>query len=96
MKRASVFKILKRHQPDLQKRGVRSLAVFGSTVRDEASAESDLDLLVEFEHPIGLFDFLRLKNVLEEYTGCRVDLVTADALHPRLRERILNEAVYVC
>ena len=93
--RDRVFAILRERQADLKQRGVKTLAVFGSVARGEASAESDLDVLVELEHPVGLFDFIRLKNELENLMGCRVDLVTPDALHPRLRERILKEAVYV-
>ena len=78
MDRDPIFRILKERHSDLKQRGVKSLAVFGSTARGEASAESDLDLLVEFECPVGFFDFLSLKGTLEEYTGCRVDLVTPD------------------
>lgn len=95
MDREHVFAILRLRQADLEDRGVKTLAVFGSVARGDFSMESDLDLLVEFDRPVGLFDFIRLKNDLEGYTGCDVDLVTPDALHPKLRDRILKEAVYV-
>jgi uncharacterized protein len=91
----SVFLILKAHQADLNQRGVKSLAVFGSVARGDATESSDLDVLVEFDRPVGLFEFIRLKYYLEELTGQRVDLVTPDALRPALREAILGEAVYV-
>ena len=65
MDRDQVLAILKERQADLKQRGVKTLAVFGSVARGEASAESDLDVLVELEHPVGLFDFIRLKNELE-------------------------------
>lgn len=91
----SVSQLLRSCQVDLQRRGVKSLAVFGSVARGEASDDSDLDLLVEFDRPVGLFEFIRLKHMLEELTRCRVDLVTPDALHPAMRETILGEAVHV-
>jgi predicted nucleotidyltransferase len=90
-----VSQLLKARQADLKQRGVRSLAVFGSVARGEVSDDSDLDLLVEFDRPVGLFEFIRLKYVLQDLTGCRVDLVTPDALRPPVRETILREAVYV-
>lgn len=80
--------------PSLQRFGVVSLSVFGSFARGEADRESDIDLLVEFSQPIGLFDFVRLRDHLEALLGRPVDLVTPDALHPALRDSILSEAVH--
>lgn len=77
---------------ELRRRGVMSLFVFGSVARGEASKGSDVDLLVEFDQPVGLFAFVRLRRYLETLLGCRVDLVTPDALKAQLRERILGEA----
>ncbi len=90
-----VSRILHKHQADLDQFAVKSLAVFGSVARGEATEGSDIDLLVEFSQPIGLFEFIRLKNYLENLIGSKVDLVTPDALHPALRDSILNEAVNV-
>jgi len=75
---------------------VRSFRVFGSIVRGEAGADSDIDILVEFEPDarIGLFEFARLQRRLSEALGRPVDLVTPDALHESLRQQILSEAVY--
>lgn len=73
--------------------GVRSLDLFGSVARGEARADSDVDLLVEFDHPIGLFHFFHVQQRLEAILGARVDLVMRDAVKPQLRERILAEAV---
>ncbi len=95
MDREGIFLTLRNLQTELADRGVNSLAVFGSFARGDFSPESDLDLLVDFNRPIGLFEFIRLKLFLEKATGCRVDLVTPDALHPALRDQILGEAVYV-
>ena len=72
--------------------GVSSLAVFGSVARDEADETSDLDLLVEFQSPVGLFEFIRLKQRLEDTFRCSVDLVEPEALDPEARERILKES----
>ena len=91
----SVSLILHKHQTDLDQFAVESLAVFGSVARGEATDRSDIDLLVEFNQPIGLFEFIRLKYYLETLIGSKVDLVTPDALHPALRDSILNEAVNV-
>lgn len=72
---------------------MKSLALFGSVARNEAGPASDVDILVEFGEPVGLFEFVALKNYLEEILGNPVDLVTEDALKRQLRERILGEAI---
>lgn len=81
---------------ELRRRGVRSLAVFGSVARGEAGEQSDVDLLVEFEPEsrIGLFAFVDLRDYLSRLLGRPVDLVTREALHKRMRSRILQEAIY--
>jgi predicted nucleotidyltransferase len=94
MQRNEILKILHEHRADLEKHGVKSLALFGSAVREEMTPRSDVDLLVEFAQPVGLFEFLRLNFYLEELLGRRIDLVTPDALKSQLRERILAEAIY--
>jgi predicted nucleotidyltransferase len=75
---------------------ITSLRLFGSLVRGEAGSNSDIDILVEFDpHArVGLFEFAQLQQRLSELLDRRVDLVTPDALHEALRERILNEAVF--
>lgn len=82
--------------PELQRRWpIRSLAVFGSTARGEASAESDLDILVDFERPISLSLFLALEQELSGLTGRRVDLVSRLALKPYIARHVLGEALRV-
>ncbi len=82
--------------PELRRKyGVSALALFGSAVRGEASVQSDLDILVEFETPPGLFAFVRLEEELSERLGRKVDLVMKSALKPCLARRILDEAVPV-
>lgn len=75
--------------------GVRRLAVFGSTARGEDRADSDVDILVEFENDPTFRSFMGLKVFLEDALGRKVDLVTSDALKPRLRDVITREAVDV-
>jgi predicted nucleotidyltransferase len=93
--REAIFTALRQAEPELKNRGVQSLAVFGSVARGNYSQQSDLDILVDFSHPVGLFDFMRLKFFLEQITHCRVDLVTPDALRPEMKDTILREAVHV-
>ena len=97
MRRAEVLKILADHRERLQQEyRVKSLDLFGSVARDEATATSDVDLLVEFSQPTGLFGMFRLQDFLEDQLGCRVDLGTPESLKPRLRHRILAEAIHGC
>lgn len=79
---------------ELKRRGVASVAIFGSVARGEATPASDIDVLVEFSVVPDLIEFSALQRWLSQRLGRRVDLVTRPALHPRLRERILAEAVY--
>jgi len=72
---------------------IRSLALFGSWVRDDATPDSDLDVLVEFERPVALSSFLALEERLATITGLRIDLVSAAALKPYIGEHIRAEAV---
>ena len=91
-----VLPVLRRHQPDLATRyAVRSLGVFGSYVRGEATPESDLDILVEYDRPPSLFQFVRLQRDLSELLGFPVDLVMKSALRPAIWQVILSEVVPV-
>ncbi|MBI2172139.1 MAG: nucleotidyltransferase family protein [Chloroflexi bacterium] len=95
MRRDDVIKLLQSHQEELKGFGVRSLALFGSLVRDEARPDSDVDLLVEFEVGVTLFDYSRLNRYLEELLGAKVDLVVRRAVIKELQERIYKEALNV-
>jgi predicted nucleotidyltransferase len=95
MKRDDIQSALSAHKSELEKFGVRSLALFGSTARGEAVESSDIDLLVEFAQPVDIFEFIALKTFLESILDCPVDLVTPNALKPRMREHVLKELVYV-
>jgi predicted nucleotidyltransferase len=91
--KAGVFKRLAALKPELNKLGIKSLAVFGSVARNRARTGSDIDLLVEFHQTPDLIEFAGVKLRLEELLGCSVDLVTRGGIHPMLRRRILKEAI---
>jgi hypothetical protein len=93
MSRDETLRILREHREEIEAMGVKSIAIFGSTARDEAREDSDVDVLVEFSREVGLFDFLDVKEKLERIVGRRVDLVTDDALRSQMRPTILKEAV---
>ena len=76
-----------------ERAGVRSLALFGSVARGDSSPTSDVDLLVEFDLPVGLFQFFRVQRRLEVILGRRVDLVMKDAIKRQLRARVIAESV---
>ena len=95
MTREEVLARLAQGRPDLDRFHVTSLSIFGSMARDEASADSDVDVLVELDPDavVGLFEFARLQRYLTQLLGRRVDLATPDALHKALRASILSEAI---
>ena len=87
---------LAEHKQELRdKFKVEEIGIFGSYVRKEQKKKSDLDVLVGFSETIDLFTFVELENYLSDILGVKVDLVMKDSLKPRLKDRILNEAVYV-
>jgi len=96
MNRQDAINILKRHRGELADiYGVKSLALFGSVARDESQPSSDIDLLVEFNRPVGLFGLFALQDRLEDLFGCKVDLGTVNSLKPRLRPTVMNDLIYV-
>lgn len=93
MRRAEALQIIARNERELRGLAVRSLSIFGSVARDEATANSDVDVLVEFDRPVGFFHLFDVQERLEALLGCRVDLVTTGGLRPELKDGILAEAV---
>lgn len=75
--------------------GIKSLALFGSVSRNEATTDSDLDFLVEFEGAATFDGYMDLKFFLEDLFNKKVDLVTRRSLKPQLTEKVLKEAIYV-
>lgn len=91
-----VLSIIRRHQDKIRILGVKKLGLFGSFVRNEQNAESDIDLLVEFESGHKSFDnFIRLSFLLEELLSWPVELVTVESVSPYLRPYITQEVEYV-
>lgn len=90
-----ILKTIKKELPSLKKKfKVRSIGLFGSYAREEQTTVSDIDMLVEFEVPVGFFKFIELENYLSAKLGAKVDLVTPDALKPLIKPHIMEEAVY--
>jgi uncharacterized protein len=74
---------------------VKEIGIFGSFVRGEQEESSDLDVLVEFEPPVGFFKFLELEEYLDEAIGVKVDLVSRKALKPIIGQYILAELIRI-
>ena len=72
--------------------GIKSMKIFGSMARGDASETSDADFLVEMEDGYDLFDLGHCLMELQDLLHCKVDMVTREALHPRIRKNILKEA----
>lgn len=97
MNRADAITRLQANADAVRAMGATSLYLFGSTVRNEASSDSDLDLFIEYDPAsrFNAFDLIGIKLFLEERLGTEVDVMTRDGLHPRLRDRIEQSAVRV-
>jgi predicted nucleotidyltransferase len=94
LNRSQVLTILAQNEPALRQLGVKSLSLFGSFARDEASETSDIDCLVEFDRRVGLFHFIRVQQFLEElFGGRRVDLIKRDAVREELKDVIFEDEV---
>lgn len=78
-------------QPYCLQHGINKLAVFGSFARGSATADSDLDLLVNFRHPVSLLTQIRIQRELSDLLGLDVDLVTEQGLSPLLRDKVNSE-----
>jgi predicted nucleotidyltransferase len=95
MEKEKVLLVLRSSLPELKTLGVQSVAVFGSTARDEASPESDVDVLIEFSERATFDRYMEVKFLLENSLGKPVDLITRAALKPRMRPQVEQEAIYV-
>lgn len=96
MRRDEALRILSEARPELVARfGVKSLRLFGSTARDEARPDSDVDILVDFEQPATFDGYFGLLHYLEDQFGCSIDLVTEKGLKERVRPHVEKDAIHV-
>ncbi len=93
MDKDTAIKLIAENRMKLNRLGVASLSLFGSIARGEARPDSDIDVLVEFSRPVGMFEFLDLKEFLESIFNRKVDLATTESLKHQLRDQILKEAI---
>ena len=94
--RDQVIRTLQAHKPELVVTyGVHSLALFGSLARDEATNQSDVDLLVEFDRAVGYFGLAALQDHLADLLRRPVDLGTLASLKPRIRQQVEQDLFYV-
>ena len=84
--RDDILRIAARH-------GAHDVRVFGSVVRGEAGKDSDVDFLVRLDDDRSLIDHIALMQDLEDFFGCKIDVVTEEALHRLVRDHVLAEAV---
>jgi predicted nucleotidyltransferase len=90
----AILEKINRHQEKLKaKYPIRSIALFGSYVRDDQKAHSDIDLLIDFSEPIGM-EIVDLAWELEAILGQKVDIVTYQAVKNRLFQYIKDELIY--
>ena len=95
MRREEILQQIKSQRAKLTEFNVKHLAVFGSVARDEARADSDVDVLVEFDGPATFDQYMGLKMFLEDLLRLPVDLVTPKAVRPQLAPYIEREALRV-
>ena len=95
MNRDEVLAFLTHHRAALRQLGVKSLALFGSVARAEATANSDIDILVDLEQPVTFDQYMDIKFYLEDHLKASVDLVTWKSLRPQLRSTVEQEAIHV-
>lgn len=96
--RDSILATLKIHKAEFSKFGIASVGLFGSYIRNEQSADSDIDLLIDFESGKATFDnLMAFCNTVESiFKSEKVEVVTKNSLSPYIGPQILNEVVYAC
>ncbi|HEX8450726.1 MAG TPA: nucleotidyltransferase family protein [Longimicrobium sp.] len=95
MDRDEALSLLRAHMDELRTLGVQEISIFGSVARGEAGPDSDVDVLVELGPGIGLFEYIGIRDRLAEILGRSVDMGTPTGLKPRIKDRVLAEAVRV-
>ncbi len=84
-------------EKSLRNKGVKSIFLFGSAVRNENTSASDIDVFIDTDPEVhfSLLDLVEIKHFLEDSLGCEVDVVTREGLHPHIKEKIINESKQV-
>jgi predicted nucleotidyltransferase len=95
MDKEKIKRALVANRKILKKYKVSKLGIFGSYAKDKVNKKSDVDLLVEFEEVIDLFDFVHLTDEVEKVLKTKVDLATPDAIKPYIRPRIMKEVEWI-
>ena len=95
MSKKDIEKILRRNKATLKKYKVNKVGIFGSFASGKTKKKSDVDLLVEFEDVIDLFDFVHLTDELQKILKVKVDLSTPDAIKPYVKPMILKEVEWI-
>jgi predicted nucleotidyltransferase len=95
MSKKDIERILRRNKATLRKYKVNKVGIFGSFARGKTKKKSDVDLLVEFEDVIDLFDFVHLTDELQKILKVKVDLSTPDAIKPYVKPVILREVEWI-
>jgi predicted nucleotidyltransferase len=96
MEKAVAIARLKENEEAIRALGATSLYLFGSTARDEARPDSDVDVFIEYDPSrFTLFELAGIKNLIEEELGIEVDVTTRNSLHPLLKRRIEQSAIQV-
>ena len=95
MTREAIIAALRAHEPELKAAGVIRLSLFGSSARNAARPDSDIDLLAAFDQarPLSLLDVIRIENHISDLLGRSVDLIEEGTLKPRVRQNVDREAV---
>ena len=96
MKRQAVIDTLLAHQPELRAEGISHLFLFGSVARDDADEKSDVDLFFEYDTAkFSLIDLVKVQSRFRRILRRKVDALTRDSIHPRMRRRVEAEAIQV-
>lgn len=92
---SEVLNKVKAHKATLETMGVKSVELFGSVARNQATPTSDIDFLIEFSRPVGFFQLLDVQYFLEDLLEGSIDLGTTDSLKEHLRKPVLENAICV-
>ena len=95
MRRDNVLALLAAHREEIQRFEVESLRLFGSVAREEASVNSDVDLLVRFRETPTFSGYMKLRIFLEDLLGAKVDLITESGLREAVRPFVEKDAIRV-